>query len=177
MYNEPFQTICGKYHHYNESETKAILLSYYWVRGIGKWIRSLKRFSRASELSKLAIIFLMLIRFWSVAKSKDSLKSCFENVNTLKSYTWKWHFYVKGLVNLQNNFFQTPIDWKANNERNRMSPPIPSSARATPSPTKKFKIVIELWRIQNIIRWKYARGSYDVIWAFWNIKFNILLLF
>ena len=45
------------------------------------------------------------------------------------------------------------------------------------SPIKKFKLVTKLWRFQNLIRWKYASGSYDVIWAFRNIKFDIFHLF
>ena len=73
--------------------------------------------------------------------------------------------YVKGLVNLQK-LFKTPIDWKARNEKQNVE-----------SLVKNVKIINKLWSFQTLIRWKYARDTYDVIWAFWNINFNIFHLF
>ena len=78
----------------------------------------------------------------------------------------KWRLILKVLWTLKklslNSYWLKSQYWEKQNVKN---------------PIIKFKVVTKLWWFQNLIRWKYARGSYDVIWAFWNIKFNIFHLF
>ena len=50
----------------------------------GEWIRCAKLIAWASELGSCQSNFMLFMRLWAVAKYKDSLKACFENVNISK---------------------------------------------------------------------------------------------
>ena len=58
-----------------------------------EWVRCSKRIAQASELGSCQSNFVKFMRLWTVAKPKDSLKDCFENVNI---YMWGHGMYHMG---------------------------------------------------------------------------------